>query len=269
MSVEVKEVEVKDNVTVIGLVNNVAQVKTEVNTTLTNENKLEIKATLGGCIQAFIENKATKYIGKRKYDTALFLNDINKKISAIPTDNIIEPRTSIIGPALETLKYNVDEEQIREIFINLLASEIDDRKQGKVLPAYIELVRQLSVEDAMFLKSLKEINKKQLSLCFVKLQSNIGQGYRDVDTIIVNNTHNDCRHTLRPPKIVLENLERLRIIKLERDIYLTDDKECIKDAFDYYSSHVINDVKDSILSYDAGVLTITDFGEQFNEICFS
>lgn len=269
MGVYLKDNEVKDNVTVIGLVNNVAQVKTEVSTTLTNENKLEIKATLGGCIQAFIENKATKFIGKTKYDTALFLSDLNKKIGAIPTENVTEPRTSILGPTLETLKYNIDEEQIREMFINLLVSETDNRKQNKVLPAYIEIVRQLSSDDAALLKQLKKIGKKQLSLCFIKLQPNNKNGYKDLDTIIVNNINNTCRQIIQPQKIILENLERLKIIQLERDLFLINDKDSNEDAFNYYSKNIKNDVENTSLSYDNGVLTITDFGMQFIDICCS
>lgn len=190
-----------------------------------------------------------------------------KKYEKIPDDNKTEPRLSIVGPAIEVLKYNLDEEHIKEMFVNILTSEMDNRKQNKILPAYTEIIKQLNKEDAILLKSLKQIRKQQLSTCITRLEFNNDEGYMDLDTIIVDSLN----HTIMPKKIVLENLERLNIIKLSTYIMIPANKEIVKNAFDNYkSNNFIGDkTTEANLTYIDGSLTITDFGWNFIDICCS
>ena len=174
---------------------------------------------------------------------------------------------SIVGPAIDVLKYNIDEEHIKEMFVNILTGEMDNRKQSKILPAYTEIIKQLSKEDAIFLNTLKQIRKHQLSTCIIRLEYYNKEGYIDLDTIIADGLH----HTLNPKKIVLENLERLNIINLSSNIMLPENKNIVKNAFIHYKDSYSGRDKPSNanVTYTEGLLTITDFGWNFIDICCS
>lgn len=84
-----------------------------------------------------------------------FANELQEKASNIPKENLIEPKINILGPTIEGLKYNLDEEHIKEMFTNILLSNMDNRKQSNVHPSFIPIVQQLSKADALLLKTLK------------------------------------------------------------------------------------------------------------------
>lgn len=56
----------------------------------------------------------------------------------------VESSINIVGTTIESLKYNLDEEHIKDMFTNILISDMTKDKKEKVLPAYIEIVKQLS-----------------------------------------------------------------------------------------------------------------------------
>lgn len=273
MKTEVKENETKGNVVCFGLVNNVAQANTDIKNNIENklvaQNTTEIKSGLISFVKAYIGNKTFKYIGEYQYNKAKYEYELQQRINAIPAENITQPRLSVIGPVMDNLRYNLDEEQIREMYTNILVSEIDNRQQDKVLPAFSEIIKQISKDDALLIRSLKEIGKKNIPLCFTRVQFEGKDGYLDLDIIVVDNTKKDFSHTIMPKKIVLENLERLQIIKIMDDKTLLDDKQRVESAFNYYKAHTEIGVTDATLTYDSGILEITDFGQQFIEICCS
>lgn len=96
---------------------------------------------------------------------------------------------------------------------------------------------------------------------------NSKEGYIDLDTIIADGLH----HTLNPKKIVLENLERLNIINLSSNIMLPENKNIVKNAFIHYKDSYSGRDKPSNanVTYTEGLLTITDFGWNFIDICCS
>lgn len=261
MTVEIKDN--KGNIYNIGLINNTMQNNVE----LTSENKIEIKTGVIEFAKALIGNTTCKFIANYKLKKEKLEREISNELKKIDTKKIVEPRMSVVGPTMESLKYTLDEEQIRKMYIKLLAGELNQDTHSKVLPAYIEIIKQLSKEDAMLLKSFKEMKKQQLSTCITRLEFNNKEGYVDLDTIIVDKPG----HTIMPKKIVLENLERLNIIQLSSNIALPANNEIVKNAFSYYKSKmfVCDKSTNTNLTYTDGSLIITDFGWNFIDICCS
>ena len=48
-----------------------------------------------------------------------FQREMEKKYNNIPLENRCEPKINIVGPALEALKFNLLEDELREMFKNL------------------------------------------------------------------------------------------------------------------------------------------------------
>lgn len=261
--------ELKGNTYNFGLINNTAQANTDISTNINLQPAEcnEIKTGIVELTKAFIDSKTYRFIGEIKYDKAKYEYELKQRIKDIPNEYIAKPRKSIIGPVLENIRYSIDEDQMREMFTNILTGEVDKRKQSKILPAYTEIIKQLSKEDAIFLNTLKQIKKHQLSTCIIRLEFDNNKGYIDLDTIIADGLH----HTLNPKKIVLENLERLNIINLSSNLMLPENKKIVKDAFIHYKDSYSDRDKppNANTTYTEGLLTITDFGWNFIDICCS
>lgn len=264
MAVEVKDN--KGNINNIGLIN----VTFQNNVELTLEQKAEIKANFIEFTKAIIGNLTYKFIGNFKLKKALYEQEILSELEKIETNKIVEPRLSIVGPTIENLKYNLDEEQIRKMYTKILAGELNENMHSKILPAYIEIIKQLSKDDAVFLMELKNTKKLMLSVCNIRLRSRDTRGYTPITTIIVNNTQKNSNHIMLPKKIILDNLERLQLIKIIDTLSIPNDEKAVEKAYNYWASFQGPDTNPNIeYYYDAGLLEITDFGKQFIDICCS
>ena len=89
------------------------------------------------CLNMTFEQKAIQFEKK-----------IQDKYNNIPDDNKVECPVNILGPTLEGLKYNIDEEYMQELFANLLASSMDNRKQKNVHPKYVRIISEMNEIDA-------------------------------------------------------------------------------------------------------------------------
>lgn len=83
--------------------------------------------------------------------TALLLS---KKLENIPPENIVSPEPHIAVPALQQLSYSIDNENLREMYSNLLAKSMNRERQNEVHPSFVEIIKQLSPEEAVILKNI-------------------------------------------------------------------------------------------------------------------
>lgn len=210
------------------------------------------------------------YIEERPYKLEQARQKMLEKYNKIPTENLIEPRTSNVLTVAKEFDYYLDEEHIKEMFINILISDMDTRKHNNVLPSYIDVVKQLSKEDAEFLVLLK--NKKlinDLPISRMKLETTKDSTFNYVSDYYI------CLHDneyIPIKQLVLDNLLRLNIIQIPYDIYVPN-ITCYNDIFNilkekpdfkaYLSS------KEKILKNTKEKLRFTDFGKNFIDICLS
>lgn len=196
-----------------------------------------------------------------------YQKELEQKATSIPTSNLIEPRINILGPTVEGLKYNLDETHIKEMFTNILLSEMDIRMQSKVLPSYIEIVKQLSTDDAKFLKFSKvnQLKNEPIMQLEIKTSDN-GCYYPSNDMFLITKQEYQLI-----PAIVLDNLSRLKIIDI--DFMSWRNKASIYDeAFQKIKKENMLNIIPGVnehLSFSKGLLKITDFGKNFIDICLS
>ena len=112
-----------------------------------------------------------------RYKLEAFEDDLKEKIKGIPEENLQVPPVKIAGPVLEALKYTYDEDDLREMYEEMLASAMDNRKAHKVHRSYVDAIRQMEPLDAMVLKRICRLtsvtsahikfNQKGTSSCYV------------------------------------------------------------------------------------------------------
>lgn len=101
-----------------------------------------------------------------KYKLEDFEKDLQNKIKDIPDENLQSPPTMVAGPALEALRYAYDQEELREMYENLLASAMDSRKVKRAHPAFVDAIKQMSPLDAQIFSKI--INSRQLKCAEIR-----------------------------------------------------------------------------------------------------
>lgn len=83
--------------------------------------------------------------------------ELEQRINSIPINDQKEPPINILGPTMEALKYNIDEEELKEMFLNLLTSSMDKRKESLVHPSYVKIIEQMNALDANLFKLFQNV----------------------------------------------------------------------------------------------------------------
>lgn len=77
-------------------------------------------------------------------------------LASTPPADIQTPPPNIAGPALEALRFTGEAETLRELYATLLASAMDRTTTHLAHPAFVEIIKQLSVDEARIMKALSD-----------------------------------------------------------------------------------------------------------------
>ena len=101
----------------------------------------------------------------------------------VPKQNRIEAKPHITIPTLQNLALHDDETLLGEMFFNILQSSVDKTKQVILNPAFIEILKQLSKDEATMILLLKE----KIYKATIKPKTTKDYDYFDNDEVVENN----------------------------------------------------------------------------------
>lgn len=78
--------------------------------------------------------------------------ELESRLVEVLPENIAQPSLNLIGPAIESLKFLSDEQELKEMFANLIASSLNSEVRKLVHPGFVETLKNLSGHDARLLK---------------------------------------------------------------------------------------------------------------------
>lgn len=169
-----------------------------------------------------------------------------------------------------------EEEEIRTMFANLIASSMDSRKVNEVYPSFSEIIKQMSKLDAENLKIIYTTSNKYSRICQIKMPAKSG-GFRTIFTnVFIDNINNK---DYQSNSSSISNLSRLGLIDIsysqffvDEDIYREfEESDIFQKAVliqeEYNTNH--NFLPDDPSSYlrpevVKGIVSITPFGESFS-----
>lgn len=204
-----------------------------------------------------------------RYKLEAFEDDLREKIKGIPDEHLQVPPTMIAGPTLEALRYTYDEEELREMYENLLASAMDSRKAPQAHPAFVDAIKQMSPLDAKILSLI--VSKGQLPCGEIRFElrqsEEIYMNGMPIHFVVELNELGD------PFEIStsITNLERLCLIRILDTGIKGVDYESMKshpyvlsrkEEFDEFG-----EVFEITLMERA--ITLDDYGKQFATICLA
>lgn len=80
------------------------------------------------------------------------INRVAEKLRSVPPGDIRTPEPHVACPALEALRFTGHEETLREMYANLLANSLDARTAEIAHPAFVDIVKSMSPDEARIMQ---------------------------------------------------------------------------------------------------------------------
>lgn len=189
---------------------------------------------------------------------------VSEKLKNIPEENITTPPPEIAGPAVEALRFSGNDVNLRELYANLLASSMDINTQDLIHPGYVEIIKNLSSDEAVLLQIFR--NK------FIYPLINIGGEMSDGKGSITEYTyfsHFDKITSLKRPDLIptyLDNISRLGLTEIPYDLHLSaiNTYEPLENDLSLNPiKHKIENILNRKVVFERKVIKLTNFGKQF------
>jgi hypothetical protein len=203
----------------------------------------------------------------RKSFADKFGDELSAKAASIPADQIVEPKASIAGPALQSLAFCFEEADLKEMYLNLLATSMEKRGASGAHPAFVEVIRQLSAEEAALLKSVLAGKADSIGIVRAILKTEGQEGYTVLQNHILRtvNPENGNLVSMSGLAAIVENWQRLGLIVVDHGIKLTSDTmyawaddhpDILRLREDYMQT-------EKVVELGFGVMYRTNWGERF------
>ena len=159
----------------------------------------------------------------RAYFSGKFQEDIAKKAQAIPPEHVVEPKASIAGPTLQGLAFTHEEPNLKEMYLNLLATSMDGRSASLAHPAFVEIIKQLDSEDARLVQGVLQ-SPGAIPIVQIHRKLKEGSGYNLLVQHLLNLTDPTTSMPIEDPQLpaMIDNWIRLGLVEVVYDRHLTD-----------------------------------------------
>lgn len=85
-----------------------------------------------------------------------FLEEVMNKV---PERNRVQPPLALAGPILEGVRYEDPDSPLYSMFAELLARASDTERLDEAHPAYVNMIKQMTADEAYIIKTLNDGNK--------------------------------------------------------------------------------------------------------------
>ncbi len=184
-----------------------------------------------------------------------------EKLKNIPEENIITPEPQVAVPTVEALRYTGHDENLRELFANLLASAMNKTTSQNAHPSFVSIIKNLSSQEALLVKRFC----KEYSFPLIDLRVKKNDGHI---TAMAHFSlfHKEAGINLSLVPANLDNLCRLGILEIPYGTFLTQDgiyndlenDELIKTVSEYITNELKTEIK-----IDRKLIRLTMFGKDF------
>lgn len=157
----------------------------------------------------------------RVYFSGKFQQEIAEKAESIPPEHIVDPKASIAGPTLQGLAFTHEEPNLKEMYLNLLATAMDGRSASTAHPAFVEIIKQLDSEDARLVRSVLQ---SPSAIPIVQIHRKDEDGYQVLAQHVLNLGDPATGAPVEDPQLpaMIDNWIRLGLVEVTYDKHLTD-----------------------------------------------
>lgn len=196
-----------------------------------------------------------------------YQNKVTNRLSEIPDGNKDSSKLGLVMKEIEDSKYQLDSEDLQEMFAKLVSATVDNRKNQNISPRYSLILSQLSPTDARFLNSLAKNNYGGVLPCFRILSKNKdNSGDRPISSKFIGLQFN--ADLLLSNDSCLDTLISLGLVTYHNDAWLTAEiaknfYEAAEKGKEFIEIKKNNENETNEIILKKNYLEFTKFGEQF------
>ena len=212
-----------------------------------------------------------EYYPQLKKDVLEELNGmVKEKLSSVPEENIVPPTPRIAVPTLQNASIT-EEVDIRELYANLLANSMNKVVKDGIHPAYVEIIKQLSPDEAKLLCYMK--SHSTIPTITLRRENDKGEGTEIIKNFSNIGEFSKCEHPFEINKY-FDNLIRLGLLETSTLSSLTNKQlyEPLKTHTylkPYLEEKYLQKTEYNIPKFNEGYMSLTDFGKYFCEVCLN
>lgn len=227
--------------------------------------------TIGKVVNSALSPVRGLVWGVEKFEDFIKIK-LEGKLKHIKIEDICSPNLSVAGPAFESLKYVGHEETLREMYANLLANAMDINTKDDSHPSFVEIIKQLSSQEAKLLLYLSE---KDIfpDVCILNSKITLGGGFftRRSNKKTSNKVKNEfliiCSEFEDRMDLnsALDNYRRLQILDIETETEQRINDNMFRSMSSFRKDNISEQIELKIETTEK--LFFTNFGQKFIAIC--
>ncbi len=202
----------------------------------------------------------------RIYFSGKFQQEIAAKAEAIPVEHIVEPKASIAGPTLQGLAFTHEEPNLKEMYLNLLATAMDGRAATLAHPAFVEIIKQLDSEDARLVRGVLQ-SPSPIPIAQIHRTLKDNKGFNLLFQHLLNLTNLTTGESVEDPQLpaMIDNWIRLGLVEVAYDKHLTDMAQYawVDQRPEYLRLSQEPQPDEAKIEYTKGILQRTELGKRF------
>lgn len=184
-------------------------------------------------------------------------------LSDVPEDRRIKPSDSLILEVADKLRFQINDNLVSDMYVDLLSASMDSNKVNLAHPAFIHLISQISRDEALLLLKISEIEYpafiRRMSDWEVVTKEEREQQYSSTDCIAEDRSFKLQESFLKPEELhypdnfymYIDHLNSLELIEYRNnDIKIPDDNR-----------------QTTRPSYGFWFIRLSKFGKLFFECC--
>lgn len=197
---------------------------------------------------------------------------LEEKLKNVPPEQIQPPEPHVAVPALQYLSYCMDNEELRDMYANLLANSMNTVVKKGVHPGFVEIIKQLCPDEAKILRYFS--THTIIPTVTLRFEDQKGSG-----TEIVTHFSNvgelaKCEEPFAF-KVYFDNLIRLGLLEASPQFASMTDKSLYEPLKNHPALHgsgldiLMQGIGKNRARFTEGYMRLTHFGQKFCDVCVS
>lgn len=197
-----------------------------------------------------------------------FDRELAEKLADVPDENIVAPKASMAANAMQQLGYSLDEPDLKDLYLSLLATASDDRRNDTAHPSFVEVIKQLSSDEVPVLNRVLTTDENYTPLISLQLMTAGQEGWQELAKHIVPFFDEMTGKPVVKPHIAtyIDNWVRLGLIEVSYSRFLND-----SNAYDWAEQRPEliearakwSSIEGKSVSFEKGYMGPTSFGAAF------
>lgn len=213
-----------------------------------------------------------KWILQREYNIEETRRLLEEKLKNVSPELIQPPEAHIAVPALQYISYCMDNEELRDMYANLLANSMNKVVKNGVHPGFVEIIKQLCPDEAKILRYLStHITIPTITL---RYENERGGGVNVIKNFSNVGELAQCENVFEMNKY-FDNLIRLGLLESSQALSSLTDKTLYESLKNH--RYIQPKVAEAVLQksdfrkakFEEGYMRLTDYGKSFCNICLS